>query len=194
MAETTVKTWDLTTLAAVKDWLNSNGLNAEDDILQRLISAMSSSIHSHLSRTRLKLGPIVGEKINGTGNRVIYPVNYPIVSIESLSVSGTVWIESTSPSVQGYAINGNKIEAINNLFPLGRGNVVLSYTAGYAEGSMELYELEQALIEWLAVRFRERAHIGEVSKNLQGMVVTYTQRDIPGSVKLMLESEIRRTG
>ena len=80
------------------------------------------------------------------------------------------------------------------VFPEGRSNVTISYTAGYAAGSRQLAALEQAVLEWAAVRYRERGHIGEESKNMQGMVVSYTQKDMPGAVKLMLATYERQTG
>lgn len=50
------------------------------------------------------------------------------------------------------------------------------------------YEIEQACIELVSLRFRERTRIGENSKSIGGEVVSYSTKDMPDSVKTILNN------
>lgn len=49
-------------------------------------------------------------------------------------------------------------------------------------------EIEQAVIELVALRYRERSRIGENSKSVGGEVVSYNVKDFPDSVKTILNN------
>ena len=72
-------------------------------------------------------------------------------------------------------------------FYTGVGNVVVNYTAGYAAAPSDL---EQACIELVAWRFRERERLGLASKSLQtgGEVESYQTTDVPASVRTNLNN------
>ncbi len=64
-------------------------------------------------------------------------------------------------------------------------NVVITYTAGYPSTPPEI---AQACIELVALRYRERTRIGEVSKSLGGAeTVTYSQKDLSDGIKTLLQ-------
>jgi hypothetical protein len=69
------------------------------------------------------------------------------------------------------------------VFSRGFQNVVVGYTAGYAATPPEI---EQACIELVALRYKERDRIGQASKNLAGEVVSFAQKDMPADVQTML--------
>lgn len=50
------------------------------------------------------------------------------------------------------------------------------------------YEIEQACIELLSIRYRERTRIGENSKNIGGETVSFNVKDMPDSVKTILNN------
>lgn len=187
--------WDLSDLETAKSYLATFGVTADDDVIQRMLSAMSGAIYDYLNRSVLISASNIVEKADGNGKTRITTDEYPITAVASVVANG----ESIPASLDGFSQSGfifNKtsISLIGRVFTFGRSNVTLTYTAGYAKGSRELAALEQAVIEWLGVRYRERSHIGEISKNLQGMVVSYTQKDMPASVQQMLSTYIKYTG
>jgi len=63
-------------------------------------------------------------------------------------------------------------------------NVIFTYTAGYA---VTPPDIDQACVELVSQRYRERVRIGEVSRALGGgETVTYSQQDMSDDVKLLL--------
>ena len=57
--------------------------------------------------------------------------------------------------------------------------MIVTYTAGYAATPPEI---AQACIELVCLRYKERDRIGQVSKNLAGEVVAFSQKDMPADV------------
>ena len=68
-------------------------------------------------------------------------------------------------------------------------NVAVTYTAGFAATPPEI---EQACIELVALRYKERDRIGHVSKGIAGETVTFQQKDMPPDVQTLLD-QYRRT-
>jgi len=69
-------------------------------------------------------------------------------------------------------------------FHRGSQNVAVSYSAGYATIPPEL---EQAAIELIGFRYRERTRIGEVSRALGGQATAaFSQKDMPDGIKAIL--------
>ena len=58
------------------------------------------------------------------------------------------------------------------------------YTAGYAATPPEI---AQACIELVCLRYKERDRIGQVSKNLAGEIVAFTQKDMPADVQTLID-------
>src|SRR5690348_4773590 len=70
-------------------------------------------------------------------------------------------------------------------FPVGYNTVVVAYTAGYATTPLDV---AQACIELVALRYRERTRIGEVSRSLGGAeTVAYAQKDMSDAIKTLLQ-------
>jgi hypothetical protein len=63
--------------------------------------------------------------------------------------------------------------------------VTLQYTAGYA---VTPPDLAQACVELVALRYRERTRIGEVSKSMGGAeTVSYSQKDMADSIRTLIQ-------
>ena len=60
----------------------------------------------------------------------------------------------------------------------------MQYSAGFAATPPEI---EQACIELVTLRYKERDRIGQVSKNLAGEVVAFQQKDVPPDVATLLD-------
>ena len=170
---------DLTTLANVKAYIPSLGtVTTFDALLGRLITAASAWIKSYLNRDILATTYV--ETLDGTGTTALMVGQYPITALTSLVVDGR---DVTADAV----FSRRMIRLKAGKFYAGVGNVVVNYTAGYAAPP---YDLEQACIELVAWRFRERERLGLASKSLQtgGEVESYQTADVPASVKTILNN------
>lgn len=175
---------DLTTLDNVKQWLGLNSVT-DDALLSRLITSVSDYIQAWLNRQIAVTA--YTETRDGNGRDFMLTANFPLVSVTSVVVDGVIIPSSTAYNMPGYYLD-SKMQSIRlrqQLFTKGRGNVSLSYTAGYAATPPEL---EQACIETIALRYRERDRIGHASKSLQGETVAFTIVDFPKPVMTILNN------
>lgn len=178
---------DLVSLQDVELWLNIKAANADESILPRLITAASRYIEAWLSR--IIASTVFSESRNGPGGASMLFADYPVTAISSLSVGG-VNIPASPDGIQaGYVFDVRAIYLIGYIFAPGFQNVKITYTAGYTTIPSDL---AQACIELVALRYRERGRIGEVSKSIQGETISYSQKDIPASVSTILEQYKKR--
>lgn len=131
---------DLTTVDAVKSWLNTSGVASktnliEDANLQRCITAASrywlwrtgrgsanwqTSQHSPFNEAVL-----YDERYDGNGNDQLFLRNSPAVSILSLEINGR--------AAKDFLLSdaGNRLILRRDCFPRGRQNIRIQYTAGF---------------------------------------------------------------
>ncbi len=174
---------DLTTLANVKTWFSPPLTTTGDDaLLIRLITAASQFIQSWLGRQIASQS--YAEMRDGAGGRKLVFANAPVTAVTSLSVDGIAIPPASGPSAAGFVFSATTLYLQSYLFSPGCQNVAVAYTAGYA---VTPPELEQACIELVALRYKERDRIGQVSKNLSGEVVSFTQKDMPADVQTVLQ-------
>ena len=176
---------DLTTLANAKQWLGI-GSDTDDALLTRLIHAASFFIETYLSR-RLA-SQTYAEIRDGTGGRVMTFRESPVTAVSWVAVNGVSIPPAPDTVTPGYRFTRTQIILQGHRFTLGYGNVSLIYTAGY-ETPPE--DLEQACIELVAFRFKERGHIGEQTASFQGQTTSFTVADLPVSVKTILDRHRR---
>ncbi|MDE2229908.1 MAG: phage gp6-like head-tail connector protein [Alphaproteobacteria bacterium] len=176
-------TGDLTTLANVKAWFAPPLTTTGDDaLLTRLITAASQFIQAWLGRTVAETA--YTETRNGFGGTRLFLRNRPVVSVASLTVDGNAIAPSSGAGQPGYLFDDSSVYLAGYAFSRGQQNVTIAYTAGYAATPPEL---EQACIALVALRYKERDRIGQVSKNLAGEVVSFTQKDMPADVQTLLD-------
>ncbi len=174
---------NLTTIGNVKEWL---GLDSCDDdaLLTRMVSALSRYIQSWLNRDLLTAS--YSETRDGSGSRKIMMSNYPVTAVSSLTIDGLAIPQAVDSRGSGFMITPNLIVLVGGYaFTQGMQNVVISYTAGFA---VTPPELEQACIELIAMRYKERDRIGQVSKSIGGETVTFSQKDFPADVLTILNN------
>lgn len=171
---------DLTTLANVKAWMGLTG-NQDDALLSRLIAAASAYIETWTNRTFA--AKQYSEVRDGTGGQRLVFADYPVTAVASVVVNGNPIPASPTPSDAGYRFDSIRLMLTGYQFSRGLGNVELTYTAGYASIPPEI---EQACIELVALRYKERDRIGHQSKSLAGETVTFMIRDFPDSVRTIL--------
>ena len=195
---------DLTTLGDVKSWLQT-GQNAfpttDDALLTRLITAASQLIQTWLNRQIISQDWI--EARDGLGN-VLGPNDvryqfaaFPVTAVSRVLVDGIVIPAIPTPAQSATAAVGAMAAQSGYLFtptqlvirgyavPRKAGCVSVQYTAGYA---VPPADLSQACIELVALRYRERGRIGEVTKAIGGgQTVSYSQKDMSDSIKSLIQ-------
>jgi hypothetical protein len=199
---------DLCSLADVKAWLSTGGPGTpfpslDDALIARLITAESQAIASWLGR------PILAADWQETRDGLSGPygpcesrfqfavtpctavllvvvdrVTIPAIPAAPVAPPGQS-VASLYTTQAGYAFSATQLVIRGYYVPRRAQCVLLQYTAGYASVP---YDLAQACIELVALRYRERGRIGEISKHLgDGSTVTYERKPIPDSIKLMLQ-------
>lgn len=169
---------DLTTLTNVKAWLNVTS-TTDDALLTRLIAAGSDYIQAWLNRD-ITAQAYSSYRDGPGGTRMMFR-NYPVTAITMVKVDGQV-IPASAPGSgnNGYVFTETSVTLIGYTFTRGASNVFFQYTAGYA---VIPNEIEQACIELVSLRYKERDRIGLVSKGLAGETITYTQKDFTESIE-----------
>lgn len=165
---------DLTTLANVKSWLGIT-VGTFDTDLSRLITSASAFAQNVMNRTIASTA--YSEQRDGHGGTSIITSNYPILSVASVVIDGVV-----VPSAN-YSSNANGIYLTSGAFNRAKNNVTLNYTAGFASTPQDL---EQAIIETIAVRWKEKDRIGMSSKSLAGETTSFMIKDFPPSAQTLL--------
>jgi hypothetical protein len=177
-------TTDLTTVANVQQWLGLNP-GTDDQLLARMVTSISSTIQSWLNRKLVSMQ--FTESRDGHGGAVMYFRDYPVTSVSSVVVDSQVIPASPNGDVTqpGYTFNEIGLFLHGYRFNRGRGNVALAYTAGYTQIPSDI---EQAVIETIAMRYRERDRIGQASKSIGGETVAFVVRDFPPDVMTLLQN------
>jgi hypothetical protein len=167
---------DLTTLPRVKEWLAITA-STNDALLSRLISAASDYIETYLSRDIARTS--YQSYRDGHGGRRLMFRNYPVVSLTAIKVGGV----SIPPSVNGspgFVHTETSVTLVGGyVFEAGASNVYLEYVAGYDPIPSEI---EQACIDLVSLRYRERDRIGLTSKSLAGESITFNTREFSDAV------------
>jgi hypothetical protein len=182
---------DLTTLVDVKAWLKT-GQNAfpptDDALLTRLITAASQYIQTWLGRPLAQADYI--ETRDGTGGRRLQFAVIPVSAVLSLTIDGFPIPPAPPPSpgtglTPGYLFSPTELVLRGYYFTQRAQNVQVSYTAGFASIPPDI---AQACIELVALRYRERTRVGEVSKSFAGAeTVSYSQKDMSAPIATLLE-------
>jgi Phage gp6-like head-tail connector protein len=182
---------DLTNLAEVKAWLQT-GQSAfpptDDALLTRLITAASQYIQTWLNR-RIAVADYL-EVRDGTGGQRLQFACFPVCAVLSLTIDGIAIPPAppASPSTgltAGYVFSPTQLSVRGYCFSRRAQNVAFSYTAGYLTTPPEI---AQACIELVALRYRERTRIGEVSKAVGGgETVSYSQKDMSAPILTLLQ-------
>lgn len=163
---------DLTTLATAKAWLAVTG-TGDDALLTRLVSAVSAAAQQRMGRQIASQS--YTDTRNGTDKMAMAFPTQPVTAVASVTVDGIAIPARPAPGQSGYTFDAQLIRLVGYSFTRGVQNVVLVYTAGYAATPTDL---EQAVVEIVAHKYKERDRIGQTSKVLAGETVSFL-RDVP---------------
>ena len=167
---------DLTTLPRVKEWLSITN-TTNDALLSRLISSASDYIETYLSR-RIATAQYQSYH-DGHGGRRLVLRDYPVRSVTTLKVSG-VAVPPSVGGAPGFVHSDTSVTLVGGyVFEKGANSVYLEYVAGY---DTIPNEIEQACIDLVSLRYRERDRIGITSKSLAGESVTFSTREFSEAV------------
>jgi hypothetical protein len=172
---------DLTTLATAKEWLalgsrpratrSSRGSSQRRRRLSRSASATRSraAVHRHAERQR-QAGDAVPR---GAGH-----------AVASLTIDGVAIPARTSPTGSGYTFDEDFLLLCGYCFTRGPAERRAGDTAGYAATPKDL---EQAVLEILALKFKERERIGVSSKTLAGETISFF-RNVSSDTMAVIDS------
>lgn len=134
----------LISLTQAKNWLNIGSDQTQDDGLLTLLVSSASDFFGLLT-SRDELAPTqYTERLDGSGTNQLIPSNLPILSVISLTVGNITIPVSANYTQAGYYTDGDRVllvgsgttfpwlpQGLPQYFPAQRGNVSITYTAGY---------------------------------------------------------------
>jgi hypothetical protein len=173
---------DLTTLAAVKAYAGITH-PADDTLLSGMIAAYSEWVRSYTNRDFTVTDYDLWR--SGRGAVVMLLPQFPIVDVTLVQIDGVSI--PRAPSFAGYGYRFTQMSVIlggGPTFSVGAQNVYVEYSAGYA---VVPADIAQAVNELVALRYNLRDKLEWSSKSLAGETVSLVQRDMPASVKTLLD-------
>ena len=176
---------DLTTLIDVKAWLGiPTGTTTDDTMLSALVTSVSAWIQSYIERQLLTAS--YTELRSGSGGKALVLNQYPVTAVSALTIDGVAITARTSFGSAGYYLANNTLYLDGGLtFTKGNANISIDYTAGYATAPADIAQAAKQLV---ALKYRERERIGQVSKSVAGETVSFDIKALPHDVKSILES------
>jgi hypothetical protein len=169
----------LTTVENVKGYLGINS-SVDDPLFERLVNAASAYIAQYLNR---EFGEAqYTDTFDGGNGQVWMFRNYPVQSVQSVMVGVNAIPVAPNMQERGYRFDERRLVLQGYTFIQGVLNCSVTYTANFAV----VPDIEQACIEVVANRYREKDRIGLVSKTLAGETITFSQKDIPNSARDVL--------
>jgi hypothetical protein len=193
---------DLSTLETLKAWLPLNSTNTSDDAtLARLLTATSMDFQRAARRPDL-LKTTYSEVHQGDGSSRMMVFHWPIISVTTLMVGSVKIAASADKVANGYYFDADiDPERAWNIYLNGyrftdTATVQLVYTAGYVQpdetvGTSEIAlpeDIEQAVLDWCAYRYRERPNVGVTQRrSAQGESTQTELIDAPPNVLQVIE-------
>lgn len=182
---------DLCQVSDVQAWLGSTTPAAEP-LLARLISAASRALANYCDRDGF-LSQAYTELYDGAGRDWMLLRQWPATAVQSITLqlnraSVTTLADPTDFVLEAPIAGGGSQRLIlsRGLFPRGRANVTVAYTAGYDTPPDDIV---QACIELVGEAYRRREHIGQASVSMKDQsTVSFSQADMNASIKTMLAS------
>jgi hypothetical protein len=189
---------DLCQLADVQAWLPSAPTASPGvDLIAQLITAASRAICAYCGRGQF-LAQSYTDTYDGAGKTWMLLRQWPVLSVTAIAVTqcgvATTVTDPTAFHLEAPIPAGGaqRLTLISPhlYFPRGRGNVQITYEAGYQSVPPEV---AQACIEAVGEAYQRRNRIGQTSVSSQGQTtVAFSQSDLNAAAKAMLEPYIRR--
>jgi hypothetical protein len=175
-------TTSLTSIERVKEFLQKD--EVDDRLMSNLIASVSAEIEADLGRT-INQATVTDERIDSIGATKICTRHYPIISISSLTESGTALVADTGYEAKAADLAAGCILRISGGYPTswasGAGVVKITYVHGYAAVPKGIV---QAATELVAFDYRQsgegggRFGLGGKALDTGGTSVYLTRSDI----------------
>ena len=120
-------------------------------------------------------------KLNGNGRRTIRLPGFPVVSVVSVSVDGTILTEGKEYDV---ILESGILERIDRgIWMPGRRNIVVKYVYGYESPPKSIARIVEGMVVAALVATKKRVSVGAVSSiSMDGYSVSYDR--ITGNLDL----------
>lgn len=182
---------NLVRLERVKTYLDlANTDTASDVLLQDLIARIGAWVEHYCDRSFAKA--TYTEQRDGDGTDTLIVRQWPLLSVASLYDDPLrVFGAATQIATTNFVIYANQgsIRLDGLVFSVGIQNVKVTYEAGYADIPEDL---QQAVVELVADRFRNKENQGIRSLAIGSYRVDYGDEELPSEIKGVLDG-YRRT-
>jgi hypothetical protein len=198
---------DLTTIETLKLWLPIAATNTVDDAtISRLITACSDDFMRATARPDL-LATAYDEVRVGDGSTHLVLYHWPIAAVTTLTVGTETIAKSADKIAAGWFLDADiDPERRFDLWLAGGeyftdgDNVKIAYLAGYVQPGVPVGEgialpedIEQAVIDWCAYRYKERPNVGATNRRAAGGEASQTPLvDTPPNVLQVIERYKRK--
>jgi hypothetical protein len=189
---------DLCQLADIQAWLpNAPTAAPGADLISQLITAASRAICAYCGRGQFTAQSYT-DTYDGAGKTWMLLRQWPVLSVTAIALTQcgvvttitdptTFQLEAPIPAGGAQRLT---LVSPHLYFPRGRGNVQITYEAGYQTVPPDV---AQACIEAVGEAYQRRNRIGQTSVSSQGQTtVAFSQSDLNAAAKAMLEPYIRR--
>lgn len=165
----------LTTLVNVKGYLGiKDSLTEHDELLTRLIDAASVFIENWLGVSVLRHTVIEHRDGNNKPDLVLY--QHPVIAVNLLKINDR--------EIENYRVADWWIILKDTIFPCGRRNIYIEYEAGF---DVVPADIEQAVIDLVSLRYKEKDRIGIQSKTLANETISYFSGDLSPASESILQ-------
>lgn len=174
----------MSAFASVDDVKSYLGLStdADDVLIASLVLSEAAFIESWTNRTFSVTSQM--DIFSGGGGQEHAFKFFPVISVTSLSVSGLSIPAAPTINDSGYMVFDDRLLLFGYNFGWGNRSCIVQYSAGY---SVIPFEIKQACIEMVAIRYKERDRVGLNSKSMAGETTAYNVKDMPDHVKSILK-------
>ncbi|WP_026470033.1 head-tail connector protein [Alkanindiges illinoisensis] len=152
----------LTTLERVKEWLKLQAVAVDDELLQRLIDAASAFVEKWLGFTVLRHEVV--RWMDGNGKDELVLTDPHILAINSITIDGRLIPAGQYRHADWWLILDCAC------FSRGRRNICIKYDIGFDTVPADI---ENAVIDLVALGYKEKDRIGLQSKTLAGETISY---------------------
>lgn len=170
---------DLTTLAAVRQYMGGDAPTSADPLLQSLITAASVFAESYCGRSFHSAD--YNDTYEGTGTHRLMLRNRPVTAVASVTVGGMSWALTTTDYAPGFQFDDLGLFGTGGyVFIRGVRNIKVAYTAGYV---IIPADLSQAVNELVTLKFKRRTNIDVTARQIAQETISYNVSDMPKSVR-----------
>jgi hypothetical protein len=174
---------DLCTVALARQHADK-ATGGSDETWQAIVSGVSAWVCTAISRDLASQQYVVA--LNGAGGMVQTLPQYPVTSVASVVVDGQAIPQSADALQPGWVQAGVRSLALRGGYRFARGyaNVVVTYTAGYAEIPSDVQLVAARLA---ALTYVERSRVGMTSQQVQNEQIQYAYGQLPARDRQTLE-------